>query len=241
MLHGNKEEITCPVWDHLKASRCDFYTRSMRSFVGYARKQAAKYGVKGSRLEAVREALAFLITKCDRTVQDLYEHGELWEDNEHVHLSLFTLPDGDYDVQQSYWEVCGKKMTFGGKASHYVPMLKKFYDNYGDRARQAASNKGIDWKAISHAFRVAFQTQEIMCGRGFSYPLMESPFLRDVKAGKFDYTRVVGPALDNLMKNIEDLAKTSTLPAKVDTKKWQAWLADTTSSYLNYNRAIFYR
>jgi predicted nucleotidyltransferase len=92
MLHGNLETIQTPIWRELKSRRREFYTKNMRAFVGYARKQAAKYGVKGSRLDAAREALAFLMTRGDRTIQHLYEHGELWE-GEHIHLSLYTLPD----------------------------------------------------------------------------------------------------------------------------------------------------
>jgi hypothetical protein len=238
MLHGNLETIQTPIWRELKSRRREFYTKNMRAFVGYARKQAAKYGVKGSRLDAAREALAFLMTRGDRTIQHLYEHGELWE-GEHIHLSLYTLPDGDYDITKSYWEVCGKKMTFGGKASHYIDMLKKFYDNYGGRAKLAAANQGIDWKAISHAFRVAYQTRAILSGSGFSYPLPQTNLLREIKAGKIDYSRNLAPNLDALMDHIEILAKSSKLPEKVDVEYWQTWLANNTGDYLNYNREAF--
>jgi hypothetical protein len=231
MLHGNKEEISTPIWKYLKTHRHEFYTKNMKAFVGYARKQAAKYGVKGSRLDAAREALSFLITKGDRTIQHLYEHSELWE-GEHIHLSLYTLPDGDYDITKSYWEVCGKKMTFGGKASHYVDMLKKFYDNYGGRAKLAAANEGIDWKAISHAFRVAFQTQMILSGDGFKYPLPQTEYLRKVKAGKLDYTTEVAPYLDSLMDVIEAQSRHSELPDKVKVESWQNWLTAMTLDHI---------
>jgi hypothetical protein len=237
MLHAPADKVieTSPIWRVLTLNRRSFYTKNMRAFVGYARKQAAKYGVKGSRLDAAREALAFLMTKGDRTIFDLWGHGELWE-GEHIHLHLASeYGEGELDKQQSYWEVCGKRMTFGGKASYYVPMMKKFYDNYGARAKLAASNQGIDWKAISHAFRVAFQTKAILSGNGFSYPLCETPFLKNIKNGDLDYLRIVAPALDELMMEIDELSQQSTLPEKVDVSLWQHRLAIYTQEHLRDN------
>jgi len=221
MLHGNKEIETSEEWVFLKEHRHLFYTKSMRSFIGYARKQAAKYGIKGSRLDAVREALAFLITKGDTTI------GQLWTDypaesvwlGEHcdVHLS--------YDISYfiSYWEVCGKKMTFGGKASHYVPMLQKYYDNYGKRARLAEKNEGVDWKAVSHALRVGYQTRAIFEHGTFSYPLKETSYLMAVKQGQVLYVNVA-KVLDSLMEELETLAQQSSLPDKPDIEFWYDWL-----------------
>jgi hypothetical protein len=234
MLHGNKEEISTPIWKYLKTHRHEFYTKNMKAFVGYARKQAAKYGVKGSRLDAAREALAFLMTKGDTTIGELHRCGALWSgEHTYIHLewpntNLTTFPD----QQKSYWEVCGKKMTFGGKASHYVDMLKKFYDNYGGRAKLAAANEGIDWKAISHAFRVAFQTQMILSGDGFKYPLPQTEYLRKVKAGKLDYTTEVAPYLDSLMDVIEAQSQYSDLPDKVKVERWQNWLTAMTLDHI---------
>jgi hypothetical protein len=230
MLHGNLEEEATPAWYFMKKHRSRFYTRSMKAFVGYARKQAAKYGIKGSRLDAVREALAFLMTKGDRTIQDLYEQGELWE-GEHIHLSLYTLPDGDYEITKSYWEVCGKKMTFGGKASYYVPMLKKFYEQYGHRAKLAEQNQGVDWKAMSHALRVGYQTEAIFKHKTFSYPLEQTPYLLQVKLGNLPY-KEVAYVLDKLMVDLEVLASQSSLPLVPDVKFWDTWVAQQTLDHI---------
>jgi len=239
MLHGDKEVISCKVWEFLKEHKRDFYTKNMKAFVGYARKQASKYGVKGSRIDAVREALAFLTKQGDRTIFELWNTGQLWR-NDHCHITIARHGSGKEDLQRSHWEVCGKKMTFGGKASHYVLMLRAFYENYGGRALLAAENQGIDWKAISHAFRVAYQTEGILAGYGFTYPLPQAELLKKIKAGKLDYLTDVAPRLDRLMDEVERLAHRSGLPDQVDTVKWQHWLANTTSDYLHYNRGMFY-
>tara|TARA_R110000772_G_scaffold267971_3_gene393571 strand:+ start:13094 stop:13891 length:798 start_codon:yes stop_codon:yes gene_type:complete len=236
LLHGNREEIATQEWYFLKDNRHRFYTKNMRSFIGYARKQAAKYGVKGSRLDAVLKAWDFLSMKGTTTIGDLLH--ELWED-EHCHLHLVPLLIIDdkivhFDRQQSYWEVCGKKMTFGGKASHYVPMLKQYYEQYGHRAQLASLNQGVDWKAVSHALRVGYQTMHIFQDKTFSYPLEETPYLLAVKQGILPYNEVAG-VLDRLIDALEALSLTSTLPAQPDTAFWEAWLEEVTlNSIENY-------
>ncbi len=228
LLHGSQETKVCDTWLFLKKNRSRFYTKSMRSFIGYARGQAAKYGIKGSRLDAVREALAFLITKGDTTLGELW--GELWK-NEHCVKHMVFDGIGDVDSSQSYWEVCGKKMTFGSRASEYVPMLQKFYDNYGKRAQMAAKNEGIDWKAVSHALRVGFQTKHIFLNGTFSYPLPETPYLLSVKQGLLPY-KEVACTLDALIEELEHTAVRSSLPEKPDVEFWEQWLAKETLDYV---------
>jgi hypothetical protein len=241
MLHGNREEIAGDIWYFLKDNRHRFYTRNMRAFIGYARKQAAKYGVKGSRLDAVREALAFLMTQGDTPIGELWRQDLLWE-SEHTHISLHVLesywvdenndmPKPVVNQQTSYWEVCGKKMTFGGKASYYVPMLKKFYEQYGHRAQLAAKNEGVDWKAVSHALRVGYQTKAIFTSKTFSYPLKETPYLLSVKQGRLPYNEVAG-VLDSLIEELEVLSNKSSLPDQPDVKFWETWLAKVTLEHI---------
>ena len=228
MLHGNMETETSPEWEFLKKHRHRFYTKNMRSFIGYARKQAAKYGIKGSRLDAVREALAFLITQGDTTLGELW--GDLWE-NEHSVKKFVFDGRGDVNAQQSYWEVCGKKMTLGSKASYCVPMLAKFFENYGERAKLASKNEGVDWKAVSHALRVGFQTKHIFLEGTFSYPLPETPYLLSVKQGLLPYN-MVAQVLDGLIEDLERWAVQSSLPEKPDVKFWETWLEGVTLSHV---------
>jgi hypothetical protein len=158
--------------------------------------------------------------------------GDLWE-NEHCFKKLIMDDriEGDANLQHSYWEVCGKKMTLGGKASYYVPMLKKFYENYGQRAHLAANNEGVDWKAVSHALRVGYQTRAIFEEGTFEYPLKETVFLKEVKVGRWNYT-AVAMVLDTLMEELETLSEKSSLPEKPDHGFWDKWLEDVTRHHV---------
>jgi hypothetical protein len=219
MLHAPQEFwlLSSRIWEDLVARRHMFYTRSLKAFVGYARRQAAKYGVKGSRLSEAKKVVEFLSSQPASL-----RIGDVWD----------FLPEGEHirktsnDVDQLY-EVCGKKLTAKGYCHHYVPMLQAFADRYGDRARQAEENKGVDWKAVSHAFRAAYQVKHILVDGGYTYPLPETEFIKRVKSGAMHFANEVGPQLDNLMEELEALSEASTLPTKVDRSYWDAWLVDT--------------
>ena len=109
---------------------------------------------------------------------------------------------------------------------YVLPIISKFYDDYGQRAKQAAENKNIDWKAVSHALRAAIQTKEILVNGAIHYPLRDAPFLLKVKSGRLDYINEVAPALEALMDEVETLVNASDLPEQVDTEYWDDFLCE---------------
>lgn len=52
--------VTSPEWDWIKSHKEYFIHKGTSAFVGYTRTQAAKYGVKGFRVAALREILEYL-------------------------------------------------------------------------------------------------------------------------------------------------------------------------------------
>lgn len=202
-------------WINLVANRDWFYTRNLSAFVGYARTQAAKYGIKGSRLSAAKEAQALLKAHGKTRVADIWHL--LWE-NEYCHF----LDNGVHRI----WQVCGKGVSETSNCQLAAEMLLAFIERYGERARKAENNEGIDWKAVSHALRAGYQARAIFKHGGFSFPLSEVNFLKQVKAGELDYMTVVAPTLEGLMDELELLKAKSELREKVDQKKINEWLID---------------
>ena len=212
MLHANEQNI---VYKHramgrVFAMRKFFYTKNLKAFVGYCRKQAAKYGLKGSRLDAIKDVLAVIDSgirfgKSDKlsTYWDTLpvgEHSRFIEDN----------PSG---IKQ--YEICGKVLqeTMGCIYAHDI--LSKYYQSYGARAIQAQKNEGVDWKAISHAFRAAFQVRDILTLGDLQFPLKQAQFLTDVKLGKYPYLEIA-PQLEDLIEELDELSAKSTLKEKVE-------------------------
>lgn len=48
------------IWNEIRKNKSKFYTNNLKGFVGYCRKQAAKYGIKGSRIDTTEKVIKFL-------------------------------------------------------------------------------------------------------------------------------------------------------------------------------------
>lgn len=206
MLHMDNTIKYNIYWEYLVDNRKRFYSKDMKAFVGYAQRQAAKYSIKGSRLAFLEEVVSILsvLPKDDK----LAEH-------------IDKLPLGEFssikeNSEGLYWLAVSKMFYFSTPIYHVVDSLSKIQKGYGKRAEQARDNKGVDWKAISHAFRAAYQLRDIFENGDFEYPLKETNFLKQVKAGELDFLTEVQGELEKVIDQVKELAELSDLPDKVD-------------------------
>jgi len=216
--------VTSDIWKELQGLRHMFYTKDMSSYVDYVQGQAAKYGVKGSRLAALKEAMDVL----NKFLAD----GK----NEEVRLGAIEdrLPLGEHAQivktdnakvgPQKFYEICQRKFDFTNKLPYVLDAMQKIYDGYGHRAKLAETNDGVDWKAVSHAFRAGFQARSIYQHGGFEYPLKETDFIMAIKTGQLDYKTEVQPALETLVDQVKTLAEASNMPETCDRIFWNNWL-----------------
>ena len=221
MLHAPENMILqkSTVWEDIIKNRQKFYTKNLKSFIDYARRQASKYGIKGSRINAALQVLELL--KKEDPSQKMRE---VWDRLPRIEHCYDVAPDPNGMKQ---YQVCGKSFQESAKIEYVIPILEKFYNDYGRRAKLAAENKNIDWKAVSHALRAAYQTQEILTKNTITFPLRSADFLKNVKQGQLDYLSEVGPTLETLMEEVERLALASNLPETVDRKFWDQFICDT--------------
>lgn len=227
MLHAPDDwpDIATPIWKNLRKHRRRFYTKSLKSFVSYARKQAAKYGIKGSRLSDAKKVCHYFDKMMQRPLADIPPGptilADVWDglpEGEHIHKI--------FEPKSSLWiyQVCGKKFQETAKVAYVRDILFKFWNNYGHRAKLSEKNEGIDWKAVSHALRAAMQVCQLLLWSDIKFPLRAAEYLKEVKLGKRDYTTEVAPVLELFMDQCERLAAMSELPEKVDRKFWDKWL-----------------
>ena len=214
MLHAPSTAIieSSHLWDVLVEQRSRFYTKNLKAFIGYARKQAAKYGVKGSRLADVRAVVKWLSkhTNNDRG----WKLRDFWTqlpEGEHIHKH------GTDPQDLRMYQVCGKSFQETARLDYVQPILENFLLQYGKRAKEAEQNKGIDWKAMSHALRAAYQVEELLSSGTMTLPSPVAPLLIAVKRGKIDF-KSVQRELEDTMERVEKLAERSTLPEKADAK-----------------------
>ena len=235
MLHVNPELVKVEldptygwIWKELVANREMFYTKNLNAYMGYVKKQAAKYGLKGSRIAAMREAIDML-KEIDRGVT-LKEAWAVLPENEFA--KKIEKPNERAQRIDRFYEVNMKKYQDTNTVDYAQERIELALSSYGERAMMAEKNEGVDWKALSHALRAGYQLRSILMNGVFSYPLAETDFIAEVKAGDCDYKTQVSTELEGLIAEIDSLVLVSDLPAKCDTEYWNKWLLKV------YDRAL---
>ena len=222
MLHCTNPIQSTYVWDYLVDNRTKFYTKSMKAYIGYVRKQAAKYGLKGSRLADIRKAIDVLenYAYADFTLDSIKQHLYFGE------YAQLSYHDTKNSGQQLFYEVNSKKYQTTNQVGYVCEQLTKMYDSYGNRAKQAETNDGVDFKALSHALRAGYQARDIYKHGDFKYPLDETDFILAVKKGELGYKSEIAPVLEELVDEVNILAENSKLPSKVNKSFWDKFILD---------------
>lgn len=231
------------VWQFIHDNRSRFYTTDMKSYLGYVRKQAAKYGVKGSRLAALREVVDVIKDIPERmdqresfnyqvkTREDLGKHIETNLRYKVKHI-LDKLPINEFagfetttdekSGEQTFYVVLGRKFQSTITVQEMKRSLMKLWDEYGERARKAEANEGIDWKAVSHALRGGYQLLEIYKTGDLVMPLQKAHIIKQVKCGEWSF-KDVQSLLEEVVDQVEskaEEARKNGMRKEVDMKFW---------------------
>lgn len=220
MLHAPDDKVVedSPIFASLRADRTQFYTSRMTGSLGYARNMALKYGYRADRMADAERVLAALKTAESKGAGKVWQ---IWDD----------LPTGQYitktdDARNNQqdtrvYEIAGKKLQATIAVSYAIEIIERLVNSYGARVQAAKQMGGDDMKALSHSLRVGYQLLHIYRDGGFTYPLPESDLIKAVKYGKLSYVDDhLDVVLNDLITEVEQLAESSTYPARVD----QAWL-----------------
>lgn len=179
------------------------------AYIRYALSQARKYGIKGTKLNMLLELDDYL-SSFEKTFSSAFleeqrlsylVHSLLDAFKGNPFLSLSKLQDGTEAL-----EICGKVYPFYVKLSYFIKAVRGIIDRYGKRAKLAAANEGIDWKAVSHAVRATHQATMLAKQGIIRFPL--SPQIRqeliDIKQGKksWDY---VSNRIENGIETVKKL------------------------------------
>jgi hypothetical protein len=221
-----------PLWAYLLEQRPKLLCKKIAAIVGYCRQQAARYGVKGSRLAAVRHALGVLKRypvdeKLNEVDLDQLK-AELGSDK---HIS-FVNCRGPHSAEELHLEICNRKVPIYAKFKYAIEVFQRIYDQYGHRALLAEKNEGVDWKALMHAIRVADQAKELLKTGFITFPRPEKDKLLKIRLGELAYGEVA-EMIEQGMEDIENLKTTSALPEEVDATYWEPWVVQVYGNYVS--------
>lgn len=224
IMECNNEKL----WAEIKDNRHKLIHRGMSAFVGYCQAQAAKYSLKGSHLAAYRAAKDFFGAQ-DPNVKLIHREAEMIEGlinpavmeakyhEKGKPLIKFVEQETNLGIEK-YIQVGPKcKVPLSAKCGLAHQIYKAQFDKYGERAKMAETNQGIDWKALMHAVRVCYEAQELLKTHSITFPRPEADLLLKIRKGELSYKEVE----QLIVQGIDDLDRIkegSTLPEKSDHK-----------------------
>lgn len=173
------------------------------SFIGYGINQVKKYGLRGTSvgiaqkiLDAIDAGLESGVIKLTGTLESavLTVLIDIINDPENVKIfNVVELPIGQYHNDVPVL----KKALSSFNSIHFFDITIKefrnriqgFYDKYGERAKLASQNNGIDWKAASHGLRSLINYYSLITTGYYTYPFTgdTQKLLYDIKYGKITW------------------------------------------------------
>jgi hypothetical protein len=188
-----------PIADHYR----ELIPRTAKAYVGYCLNQAAKYGIKGSRygdLLAFNEFLQPL--SPTRTLDSITDWPTL------THITTVVKDN------LTYISVLGKLHQTTITISELQSRIQRDLDAYGARTQSAIH--GIDFKALSHAYRVLLQFEELLTTGFISFPLKDADIILAIKqCTNPDSLPDILYLLELRLATIDDLLPDSSLPETV--------------------------
>lgn len=217
-----------PIWHEIIANKDKLITRRAAAFVGYARAQSHRYSVRGTRVSSSKAALDALRLGMENIGPHakLTEMGQkivhLVETEQHMQINEEITPHGQ---KVSLWEVCGRQMPFTASIKNAHDIMKRVVDEYGRRALMAETQKGADWKALSHAVRVGEEALELLQTGRITFPLPNAEHILDIKQGRLPYEAVT-EEIEELLVKVDAAAEASTLPDEPDYEWMDNFVAE---------------
>lgn len=220
-----------PVWTVLKQNSDKLVNNRISAFAGYCQSQAAKYSLKGSNLAAFRAAKdTFSRFDSNRKLKDYKPElidqlinplalEAQYNSKQEALVKIISIPHKVTGKEEEYIQLGGKtKIPMHASFKVAYEIASQQFDRYGERAKMAETNQGVDWKALMHAVRVCKEAEELLLTGKITFPRPEAPLLLKIRNGELPYKQVA----DIIVQGLDDLkiaqSKTS-LPDEPD-QKW---------------------
>ena len=167
-----------------------------RAYAEYSLGQAKKYGIKGSRVGALKAVRDWLQTHCpqlrpeDRLGDFLDTLAGACADGRFC--SVVTVQD------ERALQLCGKLHMGTIRMEELISRVETDMRRYGARAEEAERNEGLDFKALSHALRALDQMEELLLTGRIVFPLCSREELIAVKEGRYPWREVEPRIIERL-------------------------------------------
>jgi hypothetical protein len=111
-----------------------------------------------------------------------------------------------------YFSVLGKMFEGRIDSKYFKERVLELYNQFGNRTITIAETESkTDFKALSHAYRVAVEAKELLETSFIKFPLTEAEFIKEIKQGKHN-TELVIDLVHEILEEVDVLMLNSKLP-----------------------------
>ncbi|GHV55546.1 hypothetical protein FACS1894206_09970 [Deltaproteobacteria bacterium] len=166
------------------------------AYAAYSLGQARKYGIKGSRVGALKAVYNWLQTYSPNPHPEQRLH-------EFIDALAAACADGRYCAletarEERFLRLCGKFHSESIRMAEFIRRVESDMRRYGARAEDAMRNRGLDFKALSHALRALMQMEELLQTGKIAFPLAGREELIAIKLGKYTWNELESMILSRL-------------------------------------------
>uniref|UniRef100_UPI00389095C8 hypothetical protein n=1 Tax=Acinetobacter sp. TaxID=472 RepID=UPI00389095C8 len=246
--HGILYTSEKPIYDFVKELVDNFGNAEVYSMVGFAMKQTFDYVKRGERLNAAKAVLAVV----DKVVKPFagFAPGSIPEPRldtilgeatvlEHLvkatGLETEVLMGGN--KPQNSLKLNGRNYMESTTLAHFHEQVVKMVKQFGDRSN-AAAEKEVDYKSLSHAVRVYEQAIELLETGKITFPRPNADYLRKVKQGEVPLDDVK-LKLSMLDESVQQMIEVSTMRKRTPEleKAAEDWLTEKLMDLYKLNEA----
>jgi len=209
----------------IKDNYSSFLNTHMSSFIGYALGMAKKYGIKGARYAELEEFINSFFSHFDPKSQDKLKIRmdaikDFVDTNNfrYIKIQKAKAPRGYKDEFQDYINVLGKLFSEDITFEYLHERVQQLYIGFGNRTKTISKTENkVDYKALSHAYRIASEVKELLETEFIQFPLKERDYVKEIKSGLHDQDKIVDEIQD-ILDSIDTLILYSKINDKSDRK-----------------------
>jgi hypothetical protein len=194
---------------------------SVAKFMGFIEDQATGFGV-GERINSVRAAMEALELAKNRTpkatVGDVAQ--ETVDAAASPHVRIDVKPNGS-----RFLLIAGRSTPFENKASVAHRLAWSLIESFEAKARKLTAGDKRDWRAVSHAIRLAEEALELSTSACLTFPRPNADELIEIKHGRVDAAEVVAK-IEHLIPAVAKAARASPLNAVPDAEAADALVVE---------------
>lgn len=200
------------IWASVRALAPYIIPDDVSKYMGLIEHQSASFGIGGEKYEAVSRVLDLLTKEKARTpkcsVADIADAVVDVAASRHVRIDVRA--DGERLLL-----IAGRSVHLGNRISDAHRLAWTFVESFNSKARKLSTVDRRDWRAVSHAVRLADEALELSSSGFITLPRPNAEELSEIKAGAMSVPDVA-ERIATIIPAVAEAQKRSPLPSIPD-------------------------